>query len=230
MRRALSAFAMTVSALVLAPASVVAADTFVAPPDVAAQADGSFSYDVRFVKGPGSTLLAGGGWNAQENVTGGFVGDCFCGPGCALDPGERIEFQVTGELVDPLLPGRVEEWLALCDGGTYSLVTNIHPFPAASVPDPAAMDGSSFWNEPNPFSGRTTFRYTVPETGPVSLRIHDIAGRLVASVVDGIVSAGPHGVTWDAQPLRSLGASGGVFFARLSMGGVVRSRALIFVR
>ena len=101
MRRALSAFAMTVSALVLAPASMARADTFVAPPDVAARADGSFSYDCRFTKGPGSDLIGGVGWVGQENVGGGFVADCFCGPNCAIDPGQRVEFQVVGQLVDP---------------------------------------------------------------------------------------------------------------------------------
>jgi hypothetical protein len=202
----------------------------VAPPDVAAQADGSFSYDCRFVKGRGSNLFAGAGWIGQENVAGGLVGDCLCGPNCAIEPGQRIEFQVVGQLEDPQLPGRVEESVTLCVGGTFSLITHIHPFPAASVPGPGATGGPAFWNEPNPFSGRTTFRFTVPETGPVSLRVHDLAGRLVASVVDGVESSGPHSVTWDAHPLRSLGAAGGVFFARVTMGAVVRSRTLIFVR
>lgn len=58
-------------------------------------------------------------------------------------------------------------------------------------------------NYPNPFNPTTTIRFDVPEASKVSLFVYDMLGRRVASLVDGVVSAGNHTATFDARTLPS---------------------------
>ena len=62
-------------------------------------------------------------------------------------------------------------------------------------------------NTPNPFNPVTTISYTIPAREHVTIDIFNIAGQHVATLVDGIVSAGNHTVTWNAESF-----SAGVYF------------------
>jgi len=66
---------------------------------------------------------------------------------------------------------------------------------------------------PNPFNPMTAISYQLPADSPVSLRIYDLAGRIVAELVNGLRDAGVHQVTWDASGLPS-----GVYLYRLEAG------------
>ncbi len=68
-----------------------------------------------------------------------------------------------------------------------------------SVPtDPVAGHRSSLWNSPNPFTSTTTIHFEVPSRSQVRLRIYDMDGKLVRSLVDGPYGVGNHSVVWDA--------------------------------
>jgi hypothetical protein len=78
---------------------------------------------------------------------------------------------------------------------------------------------------PNPFAGRTTLRFALPEAGPVRLTVFDALGREVARVVDEARAAGPHAVTLDAGALPS-----GTYLVRLEAGGRVLTQRLTLAR
>jgi hypothetical protein len=65
---------------------------------------------------------------------------------------------------------------------------------------------------PNPFNPRTKIDFSIPREGKVSLRIFDVRGRLVATLVDGRMPAGSHSVDFDGAKLAS-----GVYMMRLTM-------------
>jgi hypothetical protein len=67
---------------------------------------------------------------------------------------------------------------------------------------------------PNPFNPETVISFELLEASEVDLRIYDIAGREVASIVKGQWSTGVHQVVWNAE-----GLPGGIYFARLSIDG-----------
>lgn len=73
-------------------------------------------------------------------------------------------------------------------------------------------------NRPNPFSPRTEIRFQLPRTGRATLAIYDVAGRLVSTLVDGELAAGPHVVTWDGLDRERNAASSGIYFYRLMSG------------
>jgi|GEM_PF-2410015 len=78
---------------------------------------------------------------------------------------------------------------------------------------------------PNPFNPSTTIAYSVSQTGPASLKVHDLAGRLVATLVDGMVEAGGHSVVFDGSQLAS-----GVYFTTLQANGQVQSQKMVLVK
>jgi hypothetical protein len=83
----------------------------------------------------------------------------------------------------------------------------------------------AFRATPNPAHGFLTFQFSLPKAGPVDLRIFDVAGREVATLVDGPMEAGSHGVAWDASGPGS--AHIGMYFARLRTSeGAVTLRVL----
>ncbi|MEM1043227.1 MAG: T9SS type A sorting domain-containing protein [Bacteroidota bacterium] len=85
------------------------------------------------------------------------------------------------------------------------------------VPVAAELRG----NYPNPFVGRTTFEYALPESGAVHLAVYDLTGRLVAVLVDAVQTADTYRVSFDAAGLAS-----GVYLTRLRAGDAVFSQRL----
>jgi len=65
-------------------------------------------------------------------------------------------------------------------------------------------------SEPNPFSDQATIRFRLPEEGPVRLTVHDLAGREVAKLADGVRPAGINTVMLSGRNLPS-----GVYYYRL---------------
>lgn len=57
-------------------------------------------------------------------------------------------------------------------------------------------------NYPNPATGQTTIPFTVSQSGVVQLRVFDITGRLVATLLDEARTAGSYRVTFQTQPLQ----------------------------
>ncbi len=79
-------------------------------------------------------------------------------------------------------------------------------------------------NYPNPFNPATTIEYSIPEASFVSLKVYDILGKEIETLVEDYVSPGNYKSTWNANSLSS-----GVYFYRLNSGNVsvVRKMCLI---
>ena len=81
-----------------------------------------------------------------------------------------------------------------------------------------------YQNYPNPFNPATTIRFSLPQRSHVTLKVFDVLGREVATLVDGELNAGEHSVVYDAKDLPS-----GLYFYRLSSshGTCVKSALLL---
>jgi uncharacterized Ntn-hydrolase superfamily protein len=80
-------------------------------------------------------------------------------------------------------------------------------------------------NYPNPFNPTTEIRYQTPEVSHVTLKVFDVLGREVATLVNEQKSPGTYTVQWDAT-----GSASGVYFYRLSAGGFVESKKCVVVK
>jgi len=113
---------------------------------------------------------------------------------------------------------------------TAILITT-EPPDFVSIKDPGAMTlyipETVFLsdNYPNPFNPTTSFRFGLPKDGMVELSVYNILGRKVASLVNEYMSAGLHQIQWNANEMSS-----GIYFARLSSGGEVRTVKCLLVK
>lgn len=80
-------------------------------------------------------------------------------------------------------------------------------------------------NFPNPFNPSTAIRYSIPVAGHVSLKVFDILGNEIASLVDGVKSAGSFTQEWNAA-----GVPSGLYFYRLSSGNFVSTKKMMLVK
>jgi hypothetical protein len=78
---------------------------------------------------------------------------------------------------------------------------------------------------PNPFNAMTSIAYSVPESGRTRLVVYDVAGRRVATLVDGDLLPGRYSVRWDAGNVAS-----GVYFYRLTQGSRAESRPVVLLK
>jgi hypothetical protein len=99
--------------------------------------------------------------------------------------------------------------------------------PATSVEPVAGMP--SEWqlsqNYPNPFNPSTTIEYGVPEAGLVQLKVFDLLGREVATLVNERQNAGSYRATFDAAGLPS-----GLYVYQLRSGSFVQSLRMMLVK
>jgi len=72
---------------------------------------------------------------------------------------------------------------------------------------------------PNPFTSSTLVAFALPAAGRVSLRLYDVAGRLVRTLEEGELPAGNHTRVWNRRTDRGTTAAPGVYFYRLEAGG-----------
>ncbi len=71
---------------------------------------------------------------------------------------------------------------------------------------------------PNPFTSATAMRFDLPVAAAAKLRIHDLAGRVIRTLVDGEMPAGSHAVSWDGRDDAGHSLASGVYIARLESG------------
>jgi hypothetical protein len=80
-------------------------------------------------------------------------------------------------------------------------------------------------NFPNPFNPSTSIRYAMPNAGLVTLKIYNVIGQEVATLVNDVQQAGSYQVTFNAG-----GFSSGVYFYRLQSGSTVETKKMLFMK
>jgi len=85
-------------------------------------------------------------------------------------------------------------------------------------------------NYPNPFNPATTIAFNLPQAAPTVLRVHDLRGRLVATIVDETLPAGRHQVIWNGRDDAGRPVASGTFFYRLATGGQVWTKKMLLLK
>jgi hypothetical protein len=83
---------------------------------------------------------------------------------------------------------------------------------------------------PNPFNPSTTIEFSVPKPGPATVRIYDLQGRLVSTLVNEALGAGVYRVRWNGKSDDGRDLSSGVYFARVESSRSRASARLMMVR
>jgi len=99
---------------------------------------------------------------------------------------------------------------------------------APATPRPPAS--SLLRTYPNPFNPEATIRFDLHREGVVTLRAFDVHGRLVRTLIDGFVAAGPREVRWDGRDDAGRSLPSGSYFLRLSAGGESRAKIITLLK
>lgn len=123
------------------------------------------------------------------------------------------------------------------DPGSYNLATSVTwavlnfkattgpsdvPYTEGGIPVTYTLSQ----NYPNPFNPSTRIRFGLPQTGQVSLTVHNVLGQEVDRLADEVRVAGQHEVTWNARNLAS-----GLYFYRLKVDNrVVETKKMLLLK
>jgi len=129
----------------------------------------------------------------------------------------------------PARPDWVNIYLADKDGNALAAgrelpsqaFVGIKPKNQSRIPDQFAL----LSNYPNPFNTRTIIRYELPIAVPVTIRILDLTGQVVAELENSIRPAGYHRVIWDARTFPS-----GTYLCRIQAGEWSQTRKLLLLK
>jgi subtilisin family serine protease len=97
-------------------------------------------------------------------------------------------------------------------------------------PDNGVRVFSMSQNAPNPFGRSTGITYALPRDSYVLLRVYNVAGRLVRTLVDGEQPAGTWSVAWDGADDEGHGVSAGVYFYRFEAGGKTIAKRMVLIQ
>ncbi|HEU4765585.1 MAG TPA: FlgD immunoglobulin-like domain containing protein, partial [Candidatus Eisenbacteria bacterium] len=96
-----------------------------------------------------------------------------------------------------------------------------------SGPAPVALD---LRVAPVPSHLQTSLAFELPRSGPVTIAVYDVAGRVVRTLVSETRPAGHHQTTWDGRTRSGSPAPAGIYFARLEEGGARVTRRIVLMK
>ncbi|MCK9426059.1 MAG: T9SS type A sorting domain-containing protein, partial [Ignavibacteriaceae bacterium] len=132
---------------------------------------------------------------------------------------------VNGDGVDDIIIGSALEFTKN-EGffGIYSGDTTL----VTEVKNQSTSQPNSFelkQNYPNPFNPETTINYTLPESGIVQIKIFDVLGRELKTLVNEFSGSGLHSVKWDGSNYSS-----GIYFCSITFNGKTLNNKMLLMK
>jgi len=103
--------------------------------------------------------------------------------------------------------------------------TAVEP-PASNAIPTSRLQG----NAPNPFNPSTAIRFELAQAGRTELRVYDVRGRLVRTLVDGTLVEGAHVAQWDGRNDAGTAVASGVYLVEMVAGGIRAEHKMVLAR
>jgi hypothetical protein len=139
-----------------------------------------------------------------------------------VDRESDVSFKYLDESVEPGASYRY--CVAALDEGSRSILFETD---AIAVP---RRELTLMQNHPNPFNPTTTIEYYLPEGGPVSLTVYDVAGRRIAQLVNALQEQGSHAAQWMGRDQNGAAVASGMYFYKLDFGKRSFTRKMVFLK
>ena len=110
------------------------------------------------------------------------------------------------------------------DGEIVSQVTRA--FHVEGIPD----EFSLHQNYPNPFNPVTKIEYDIPEEGNMSLRVYDLMGREVRTLVNGLQRAGYHEILWNGMNNKGEQVAAGLYLYQMKSEGLTKTMKMVLIK
>lgn len=104
---------------------------------------------------------------------------------------------------------------------TVQYTTSTSVAEATTIAERMVLEG----NYPNPFNPSTQIKFSLPASQPARLSIYNLLGVKIATLIDGVTSAGSHTVMWDASGMPS-----GIYVAHLEAGGASSMKRMVLAK
>ena len=85
-------------------------------------------------------------------------------------------------------------------------------------------------NYPNPFNPTTNIRFSIPQAGMVTLKVYNIRGRLVKTLVNGFTNSGYHQVDWNGTDENSVKVASGIYFYHLLTKDSQKAKKMVLLQ
>jgi hypothetical protein len=140
-----------------------------------------------------------------------------------LAPGEIVELAFSS--ADPHV-GTERDFLLATDGHYETLPDRELPGDEKTADRPEVLT-----LYPNPFASTTRISFVMPDPGGrVSVRIYNLAGRLVRELGEDVVAPGLYEIEWDATDAAGRPVAAGVYFYHIEAPGLLEQRKAVVVR
>ena len=117
---------------------------------------------------------------------------------------------------DDIGPTPIDVWLIKTAPDPNKVEQNIDMIP---------LDFSLYQNFPNPFNPSTKIKYSIPQTSNVLIKVFDILGNEIESLVKEEKQTGTYEITWYSEGLPS-----GVYFYQLKAGDFVETKKMVLMK
>lgn len=189
-------------------------------------------YTTRLVTDPAGTVSATGTLQAGTD----FYKRYFGGPrnrwgdysGLALCPRGEADFYVFNEYAGPR--GNAGNGTQGPEDGQWYTKLGVFRVKTPTAAGDAPSATRLAQNVPNPFNPSTSIAFTLSTREHVTVAVYDANGRLVRTLVDEVRHAGVHDVPWDGRDARGQSVSSGVYFYRMTAGGISESRKMTLLK
>ena len=95
---------------------------------------------------------------------------------------------------------------------------------------PIPLVSKLYQNYPNPFNPATRIKYQVASRGKVNIKVYNVAGQLVKTIVDEVMNPGYYELIWDGTNNRGSSIASGVYFCRMEAPDYVKSMKMVILR
>ena len=191
--------------------------------------------------GAADTVYAGSPWGFPSKIETDWGGELL-----DFDADGKKELLVSWQSIDDSLKTTVKTWVDSL-GDYSSVVTNVANHkdwtfiliengtnqtvstdPITFVlPDDYRLDQ----NYPNPFNPNTTIQYTIPINRKVSIKVYNITGQLVRTLIDNeMANAGTHKVVWNGKNNFGRTVSTGIYLYSLEWAGMKKVKRMTLVK
>ena len=139
--------------------------------------------------------------------------------------GEKINFHVESNEMDKVLGIEIEtEFAADAIVGSFD-----YPITMKAIPEiPESFFLSQ--NFPNPFNPVTQINYQLPEDSFVDLKIYNVRGQEVATLVSGMVNAGYQSVIWQGKDNQGVIQPTGIYFVKMDSDLYQKTRKIVLLK
>jgi hypothetical protein len=142
------------------------------------------------------------------------------------------------QIVNSLSPGKVYYWRvrSINSKGQTSAYSSTAQFSIKSVTAVSNTGGNIpkefavSQNYPNPFNPSTVINYTLPKSSLVTIKIYNILGQEVKTLINGEMQAGVYNVQWNGDNNSGHMAASGVYIYRVTAGQYVKTMKMMLIK